>query len=349
MRDGPIHPAVAANGPSTPRQVVLLTDAAMDRHASPGHPERPERRTAAAHGVRDAATLADATLDEPALQPLDQEAIERVHTQGYIEALDAAEARGGGWLDPDTYLVPGSMHAARLAAAATVEAAMAVARGAAVAFAVVRPPGHHAFPSTGLGFCLLNHVAIAVGALRAAGVAQRIAIVDWDVHHGNGTQAIFDADPELCYLSTHQWPFYPGTGAAEERGRGAAAGTKHNAPLAAGSGDEAFLAAWREELLPAVREFRPQAILASAGYDAHRDDPLAELRVTEGGYRELGRLVGDVARELGLPGVALTLEGGYDAHALRASVAASVIGILDGLVGDGTGEAHRSSGVTGGG
>jgi acetoin utilization deacetylase AcuC-like enzyme len=170
-------------------------------------------------------------------------------------------------------------------------------------------------------------------ALRAAGLAQRIAILDWDVHHGDGTQAIFVADPELCYASTHQMPLYPGSGAAAERGSGPGEGTKHNVPLPPGSGDEPFAAAWTTRLLPAVESFAPEAILVSAGYDAHRDDPLAELEVTASGFRLVAEEVGHVARRLGLPGVALTLEGGYDLEALHDSVAATIEGLLAGLTG----------------
>jgi acetoin utilization deacetylase AcuC-like enzyme len=308
--------------------VWLLTDAAMDAHASPGHPERPDRREAAAAGVRDAA--AD-SLEEPAVEAIDGPTLEVIHDPDYLALLDDAEARGGGWLDLDTYLVPGSMYAAMLAAGATLQAAIAVSAGESeVAFAAVRPPGHHAARGRGSGFCLLNNVALAVAGLRARGLADRIAIVDWDVHHGNGTQAIFDADPTLCYASTHQSPHYPGTGGRAETGSGAAAGTKHNRPLPPGSGDEAFLAAWRDELLPAIEAFAPEAILVSAGYDAHVDDPLAGLEVTETGYEAVAEMVGALSARLRLSGVALTLEGGYDLDALRASVAATVRGILAG-------------------
>jgi acetoin utilization deacetylase AcuC-like enzyme len=317
------------------RRVLLLTDPAMDRHVTPGHPERPDRRSAAADGVRDGAARAGAGLGEPEFAALDDAVITTVHPAAYLAMLDEAESRGGGWLDSDTYLVGGSMHAARLAAGATVAAARAVTQDpVAVAFAVVRPPGHHAAAARGTGFCLLNNVAIAVGALRSAGLARRVAIVDWDVHHGDGTQAIFDEDADLCYASTHQSPLYPGSGAASERGVGAAAGTKHNRPLAPGSGDTELLAAWRDDLLPAIAAFEPQAVLVSAGYDGHRADPLAELTLTEDGYRQLGRAVGELASGAGLPGVALTLEGGYDLDALRTSVAASVEGILAGLAAD---------------
>ena len=311
------------------RPVWLLTDAAMDAHHAPGHPERPERRLAVAAGVRDAAGGA---LVEPACREVTDDELARVHDTRYLELLDALDRQGTAWLDPDTYLVPGSMLAARLAAGATIQAAVAVAAGeAGVAVAAVRPPGHHAASGRGAGFCLFNNVALAVAALRADGLAQRIAIVDWDVHHGDGTQAIFDADPDLCYTSTHQSPFYPGTGDASERGHGHAAGTKHNIPLRPGDGDERFVEAWTETLLPAMEAFGPEAILLSAGFDAHRSDPLAHLEVSEVGYGQVARAIGQLASRLGLPGVALTLEGGYDLPALRASVAETVRELITGM------------------
>ncbi len=315
-------------------RVLLLTDPAMGRHHPPGHPERPERLEAVAAGVADGAAAAGATLERPPVEAADGVALTRLHPAAYLDLLDDATRHGGGWIDADTHLGPDSMLAARLAAGATIQAALAVARGeAAVAFAVVRPPGHHARAERAAGFCLLNNVALAALALRAAGLAHRIAIVDWDVHHGDGTQAIFDADPDLCYASTHQMPLYPGSGDAADRGVDAGLGTKHNVPLAPGSGDEPLVAAWTGRLLPAVAAFAPEAILVSAGYDAHRHDPLANLEVTADGFRRVAQEVGRVAAELGLGGVAVTLEGGYDLDGLRESAAATVAGLLTGLGG----------------
>jgi acetoin utilization deacetylase AcuC-like enzyme len=315
-------------------RVLLLTDPAMAGHRPPGHPERPDRLDAAIQGVLDGARTANAAVERPTVLPANSEILSRVHPASFVTALDEA-GRSGTWVDGDTYVGPGSMEAARLATGASVQAGLDATEGRAmVAFAVVRPPGHHAAAQRAAGFCLLNNIALAAMAVRAAGV-RRIAILDWDVHHGDGTQAIFDHDPDLFYASTHQSPLYPGTGHADERGQGAAEGTMHNHPLAPGSGDDAFTRAWTEQLLPALEEFGPQAILVSAGYDAHRDDPLANLLVTESGFGAVALEVGRLAGRLGLRGVALTLEGGYDLAALRLSVAATVAGLLSGLNGAG--------------
>lgn len=313
--------------------VTLLTDAAMALHRAPGHPERPERLAAVVAGVQAGADRAGAAVRRPAVTAVDDTLLDAVHPRTHVVRLERVAASGGGWLDPDTYLGPHSMRAARLAAGATAEAALAVARGdASVAFAAVRPPGHHAGREATHGFCLLNNVAIAVAALRASGI-RRIAVVDWDVHHGDGTQAIFEADPDLCYASTHEWGLFPGTGSREEIGVGPGRGSTHNRPLAPGSGDAELMAAWHD-LLPQIRAFAPAAILVSCGFDAHLTDPLSRLQVTDDGYRVVALAVGQLAADLGLPGVALTLEGGYDTDALEASAAAVVEALLSGLAGE---------------
>ena len=311
----------------------------MATHAAPGHPERPERLDAVVAGVSDGAGTAGAVLVREAPEPASDADLARVHSAWHLRRLDDAAAAGGGWIDGDTYLAAESMVAARLAAGGTIRAALAAAAGeASVAFAAVRPPGHHAAAERSSGFCLLNNVALAAARLRADGLAERPAILDWDVHHGDGTQAIVDAQRDVFYASTHQSPLYPGTGDAGERGIGEAAGTKRNVPLPPGSGDYEFVDAWLATLLPEVEAFAPDAILLSAGFDAHRDDPLAHLLVTEAGYRAVARAIGALARRRGIAGVAATLEGGYDLYALRRSAAATVTGLLDGLAGVGEGD-----------
>lgn len=307
--------------------VLLLTDPALAGHVWPGHPERPERIAPVVAGVTEAARAAGAELVQRTADPAPAELLASVHDPGYVSWLAAGIKGRGGWLDGDTYLVGESPRAAMLAAGLTVAAALAAARGeAAVAFAAVRPPGHHAGREGGKGFCILNNVAVAVAALRAARAAERVAVLDWDVHHGDGSEALFADDQDVFYASTHQYPWYPGTGSSFDQGE-----TLLNVPLPAGSGDNQFIAAWRETILPRVETFGPDAILISAGYDAHRSDPLAGLKVAEHGFREVARAVGHVARKGGLGGVALTLEGGYDLDALDASSAATVTGLLDGL------------------
>jgi acetoin utilization deacetylase AcuC-like enzyme len=307
--------------------VLLLTDPAMAAHASPGHPERPERVEAVVAGVADGAQAAGARLVQRSAAPATDDMLTRVHDAGYLEWLVAQTAAGGGWLDPDTYLVEATPAAAWLAAGLATAAAEAVVSGEAeVAFAAVRPPGHHADRDQGKGFCVLNNVAVAAASLQASGAARRVAILDWDVHHGDGTQSLVAADPDTFYGSTHQYPWYPGTGSAEE-----SSDRVVNVPLAAASGDEAFVTAWRDTILPAAEAFAPAAILVSAGFDAHIDDPLAGLMVTSKGFRAVALEVGKLARGLGLRGVALTLEGGYALDALRASAAATIEGLLAGL------------------
>ncbi len=314
-----------------PPRVLLLTDPRMQKHHAAGHPERPERLAAAIAGVEAGAAAVGAELLRRDPRPATDDQISAVHDPAYLAALTRAVEAGGGWLDADTYLGPGSLKAARLAAGATIDAALAVRSGeAVVAFAAVRPPGHHASRERGSGFCLLNNIAIAVAALRSTGV-QRIGIVDWDVHHGDGTQAIFATDAQLCYASTHQSPLFPGSGAASEQGIGDARGTKHNVPLPPGSDDEAFVAAWRDQLLPAISDFGAEAILVSAGYDAALADPLAECAVSDAGYRAVATALGALAARLPVRGVALTLEGGYDLPSVASGVAATLVGVLDGM------------------
>jgi acetoin utilization deacetylase AcuC-like enzyme len=254
-------------------------------------------------------------------EPADLAAIERVHDARYVESVRALSWSGGGHIDPDTYVRADSWEAALRSAGAGLQAVELLrAAQAGVGFVAARPPGHHALASRGMGFCLFNNVAVAARSLADAG--ERVVIVDWDVHHGNGTQDIFWDDPRVLYVSTHQWPLYPGTGRVEEVGGPNAWGLTVNLPLPVGSTGDAVRAALSDVAAPAVESFAPTWVLVSAGYDAHRDDPLAELSLSAGDF---GLLARDVAAWAPADGrMVLFLEGGYDLDALHASVAATL-------------------------
>jgi acetoin utilization deacetylase AcuC-like enzyme len=305
--------------------IALLVNPEQSGHHAEGHPERPERVAAILEAIKGS----DLGLTPELASPAPEALIHRVHEARYIAMLDRAASEGGGYVDPDTYLTPASMVAARTAAGAVVNGVDRVLEGSAShAFAVVRPPGHHAEHARAMGFCLINNVAVGLWAAREKGV-RRIAILDFDVHHGNGTQHSFADDAEVFYASTHQYPFYPGTGAAGERG---AHGNVLNVPLASGSGDRAFLGAWEEKIGPTLAAFKPELLLVSAGFDAHEDDPLAGLEVTTEGYRELARLIKGWAISYSRGRTVWALEGGYNLPALGSSV----IACLEVLLGEAT-------------
>jgi acetoin utilization deacetylase AcuC-like enzyme len=292
---------------------VFVTDPTHVKHHSLGHPERPERLQAIvaqleARGLR-------RQLDEREPREATDDELLAVHTPQFLATV-ARASQYGAWLDPDTYTTQQSAVIARRAAGAMLVALDAVLKGEAVnAFVATRPPGHHATASHAMGFCLFNGIAVATAAALRAGL-ERVAIVDWDVHHGNGTQAIFDADPRVLYFSTHASPFYPGTGGVQEKGQGAAQGSKVNVPLPHGTGDDAFVAAYEQLAIPALAKHRPELILVSCGWDAHARDPLGTLNVSTAGYTRVASLVIDAARELCEGRIVVTLEGGYDEHAL---------------------------------
>ena len=260
---------------------------------------------------------------EPEAVPFD--ALAAVHDPGLIEeVLEAVEA-GGRWLDPDTVVSPGSYEAAAYAAGGALVAVDAVLQDdPGRVFVLSRPPGHHATPSRAMGFCLFNHVAVAAQYALDRHDLERVAIVDWDVHHGNGTQDIFYASGSVLYASLHQWPLYPGTGRREETGRQAGEGATVNVPLPPGADDRAYLEAFDREIAPRLREFAPRLLFVSAGYDAHRDDPLAMMQLTEAGFAELTRRVKRIAAECCDGRLVLVLEGGYHPDALARSVAATL-------------------------
>lgn len=285
------------------------------------HPERPDRLRAVTAALADEEFSGLARLVAPAATI---EQLTRVHPQNYVDAILGIRPPEGELVhvDGDTVMSAGSANAARHAAGAVIAAVDGVLKGRArTAFAAVRPPGHHATPDVPGGFCLFNNVAIGAMHARAAFGLRRVALIDFDVHHGQGTQAVVEPDPDLFYASTHQYPLYPGTGSARERG---VAGNVVNVPLAAGSGSAAFRAAWSDRLLPALDDFVPELVIVSAGFDAHRRDPLAQLDVeTEDFVWLTEELLAIAGRHAGGRLVSV-LEGGYDLAALAESVAAHV-------------------------
>jgi acetoin utilization deacetylase AcuC-like enzyme len=298
----------------------LFASERFEEHSTPpGHPERPERAgvftsVAAAFAAR------GGTVIEP--RPATREELARVHTAPYLDDI-ASRAGTATMIDEDTFTSPESHEVACLAAGAAIDAAMHAWKTREPAIAMVRPPGHHAEPHRAMGFCLYNNIAIAAAALRAAGAA-RVAIVDFDVHHGNGTQVAFYDDPSVLFISSQQYPYWPGTGSAAEVGEGKGRGFTLNIPLAAGTGDVGYELAYATEVVPALQEFRPDAILVSAGFDAHAADPLASMKVTTPGFVNLMSILDDAARQLCGRRIALVTEGGYDLEALRASLTAAI-------------------------
>ena len=289
-------------------------------HATPiGHPERPDRLRAL-HAALDSDSFAALKRIEAPLG--DAEAALLAHPERYVEAIrKAIPAEGMTRIDADTVASPGSWEAALRAIGAVLAAVDAVVkREASNAFVASRPPGHHAETATAMGFCLFNTIAVAARHARKAHGLERVAIIDWDVHHGNGTQEIFWSDPSVLYASTHQMPLFPGTGAQSETG----VGNVFNAPLSPGDGTEDFRAAFRDRILPALRSFRPDLILISAGFDAHQRDPLAQINLEAEDFAWATRELMDVADATAEGRIVALLEGGYDLKGLAESAAAHV-------------------------
>jgi acetoin utilization deacetylase AcuC-like enzyme len=289
-------------------------------HDTGTHPERADRIRAIEAELERRDWLGWERREAPEVE---LERVLAVHPVSHVEAVRETSARGGAF-DLDTPASPGSWGAALHSAGGACAMVEALLGGEApVAFSALRPPGHHAEPARAMGFCLFNNVAVATRhALDSLG-AERVFILDWDVHHGNGTNAIFHATAEVLFVSLHQWPFYPGTGALSDAGEGEGEGFCINLPVPPGAGEELWLSLVEHIAIPAAREYRPDLVLVSAGYDAHHDDPLADCMLETSTYGDLARIVRSLADGLGVPAGAV-LEGGYELGALSSSVAATM-------------------------
>jgi acetoin utilization deacetylase AcuC-like enzyme len=314
---------------------VLLHHLSSLDHDTGPHPEQPARMVAIERELSARGYLGYERVSSPVVE---RSVLEAVHPARHVELIERLSARGGARVDADTIVSAGSFVAALHACGGAVSLVdRLLQRSAPTGFSIHRPPGHHAEAAQAMGFCLFNSVAVAARhALDAHGL-ERVMIVDWDVHHGNGTNDIFHSEPRVLFCSIHQSPLYPGTGPASDVGSGDGRGFTVNLPVAPGSGDREFRSLIDHVAVPLARAYRPQLLLISAGFDAHVDDPLAECRVTDGGYAEMARSLRGVAVELGVP-VGAVLEGGYALDALARSVAVTMevlggVAASDGAVG----------------
>ncbi|MFT3922758.1 MAG: histone deacetylase [Myxococcales bacterium] len=301
-----------------PVRLLYVDDRRFDDHLAPGpHPESPARLAAIRAGLIEPLRSAGATL--VAAREATTDELSRVHSSTHLAELERGLARGEGYLDADTYFSPGSRAATWLAAGAAAELGTRLAHGTEIGGVLaVRPPGHHATRTRPMGFCLVNNVAVAAAAALEAGLS-RVAIVDWDVHHGNGTQAIFEADPRVLMVSLHQWPLYPGSGRSDEIGIGEGRGYTVNLPLPPASGSREYRAAMTQVVLPVLQQYQPELLLISAGFDAHADDPLGGMALRDHDFGAMTSLLWQHAKSAGAGRLGLVLEGGYDLGALERS------------------------------
>jgi len=310
-------------------KVGLVYDPIYLEHDTGDHVENSRRLVEAMSYLKEAGIEEKLTCLPP--RPALVEELEMIHTPEYISYVKSKAEKGGGWLDPDTVMSPKSYEAALYAAGGLLVAVEEVMKGKVDnGFALVRPPGHHAMRDRAMGFCIFNNLAIAAKFALSKFNLNRVLIADFDVHHGNGTQDAFYSDPQVLYFSTHQYPFYPGTGWMDETGMGEGEGTTVNFPMAAGWGDGEYLRAFNEVLVPLARRFQPQLILVSAGFDAHWADHMAMMRVSVKGFAQMEMILKELAAELCQGRLVFTLEGGYNLRVVSSSIKA----VFDVLLGN---------------
>lgn len=296
-------------------------------HLTGSHPERPERLVQVMRHLQ--RTGLDARCQQPVWQPASSQQLELVHTPGYAASVEAYCQQGGGRIEEDTVCSPKSFEAASMAAGAVCDAVRRVVEGPdRQALCLVRPPGHHALADAVMGFCLFNSVAIGARLATSQLGLDRVLVVDWDVHHGNGTQAMFWEDPRVGFLSIHRWPFYPGTGDSTETGTGDALGTKCNLPIEFGTSRQAYFDAFQRGLETLAARIRPQLVILSTGFDAHRDDPVGSLGLETEDFGQLTAIVLDVAQAYAGGKLVSVLEGGYNTGILAGCVALHLEGLL---------------------
>jgi len=303
-------------------KVGYVYDPVYLKHDTGQHVENTGRLEAIISHLNESGLKSELTPVKPRTASVKE--IAKVHTEQHITHVQDVALRCGGWLDPDTVISHDSYEAAIYAAGGAIKAAEAVMEGeVSSTFALVRPPGHHATRQRAMGFCVFNNIAIAAKYALAKYNLKRLAIIDFDVHHGNGTQEAFYKDPQVLYLSTHEYPHYPGTGSIDETGTGAGKGTTVNIPLPAGCGDAEYLSAFEQVAIPTISRFNPELIMVSAGYDAHWADQLAFMELSVSGFARIVKIIKGLADELCRGRLVFTLEGGYNYQALAASVKAT--------------------------